>query len=240
MVNELKVFYSGDKGLMTFCNKKTVFQHYAERENVKIGLGVLVEDSIYDKGNYAFAVFKNVATVIPKSYSDINFFNNRGVPIKVEKGIYGDNVLLKETYRDRTYIRAYKEDGSVGLYESKNIKNTDYEGPNVYFNRVNDLVEVWEDITLEVVKNVTDSIKKLNCDVVLENENVKTALKGLSHNRMYKLSNGVLIADGKFESLVIWNDKEEIKMCWLGCKFDFTDVKYEEVTDEVAKNISAE
>ena len=147
---------------------------------------------------------------------------------------------MKETYRDRTYIRAYKEDGSVGLYESKNIKNTDYEGPNVYFNRVNDLVEVWEDITSEVVKNVTDSIKKLNCDVVLENENVKTALKGLSHNRMYKLSNGVLIADGKFESLVIWNDKEEIKMCWLGCKFDFTDVKYEEVTDEVAKNISAE
>ena len=28
MINELKVFYIGEKGLMTFCNKKTVFQHF--------------------------------------------------------------------------------------------------------------------------------------------------------------------------------------------------------------------
>ena len=123
MTNELKVFYNCDKGLMTFDNKKTIFQHREFREGVKEGLGIILKDNYFDKGNYAFAVFKNVPTVLPESYNDINFFVNKGVPIKIEKGIYGDNVLLKETYKDRTYIRAYKEDGSIGLYESEIIKN---------------------------------------------------------------------------------------------------------------------
>ena len=64
MINELKVFYAGDKGLMTFSNKKTIFQHREEREGVKEGLGIIVENGLFDKGNYAFAVFKSGATSI--------------------------------------------------------------------------------------------------------------------------------------------------------------------------------
>ena len=105
MINELKVFYKGEKGLMTFNNKKTVFQHREEREGVKEGLGIIIENSLFDKGNYAFAVFKNVATVVPDAYSSLSFFSNRGVPLKVEKGVYGDNILMKETYKDRQMVK---------------------------------------------------------------------------------------------------------------------------------------
>lgn len=233
MINELKVFYIGEKGLMTFCNKKTVFQHREERENVKEGLGVIVDGTLFDKGNYAFAVFKNVATVIPTAYYDISFFNNRGVPIKIEKGTYGDNVFVKETYKDRTYIRAYKEDGSIGLYESKTIKNNDYEGPNVYFNRLEDIIKNWEDITDSVVSSVMKSIDNVTCTATLEDETVLTALKGLGRNTIYCLDSGVIIADGKFESLVIWGEPNAIKMCWLGHKYDLTDKKYENITEKL-------
>ena len=83
MINELKVFYAGDKGLMTFSNKKTIFQHREEREGVKEGLGIIVENGLFDKGNYAFAVFKNVPTVVPDVYKTLDFFINKGVPLKV-------------------------------------------------------------------------------------------------------------------------------------------------------------
>lgn len=233
MINELKVFYKGDKGLMTFCNKKTVFQHREERENVKEGLGVIVDGSLFDKGNYAFAIFKNVATVVPKNYDNIEFFNNRGVPLKIEKGVYGDNVFLKETYKDRTYIRAYKEDGSVGLYESKTIKNADYEGPNVYFNRLEDVIVNWDDITDEIVSKVFESVASLSCTADLKDEMVVSALKGLGNNTIYRLSNGIIIADGKFESLIIWGEPENVKMCWLGRKYDLTNADYEDITSKI-------
>lgn len=240
MTNELKVFYNCDKGLMTFDNKKTIFQHREFREGVKQGLGIILKDNYFDKGNYAFAVFKNVPTVLPESYNDINFFVNKGVPIKIEKGIYGDNVLLKETYKDRTYIRAYKEDGSIGLYESEIIKNQNYEGPNVYFNRLDDLISTWEDITNDVMVHIIDSIKKLTCDVPLSNEFVLNALKGLGRNKIYLLSSGVIVADGKFESLIIWNLGSEVKMAWLGRKLDLNLFENKEITEDLLKLIENE
>lgn len=234
-MNELKVLYQGEKGLMTFNNKKTIFQHRENREGVKAGLGKIVEDSFFDKGNYAFAVFENVNTVLPEDYKTVKFFINRGVPIKIEKGLYGDNVLIKESYKDRTYIRAYKEDGSIGLYESKTIKNADYEGPNVYFNRLDDIVENWEDITEEVVSGVLESVKDLTCNVLLSNEFVLNALRGLGKNIIYKLESGVIVADGKFESLVIWNDESEVRMTWLGRKLNLSEFNYVDITKELSK-----
>lgn len=229
MINELKVFYAGDKGLMTFSNKKTIFQHREEREGVKEGLGVIVENGLFDKGNYAFAVFKNVATVIPEAYKTLDFFNNKGVPLKVEKGLYGDNVILKETYKDRTYIRAYKEDGSIGLYESEVIKNSNYEGPNVYFKRLNDLVSEWVDITEEVLADIVASVATLTCSAGLDNSVVSGALKSLTHNKIYILESGVIVAEGKFESLIIWSNGDEVKMAWLGRMFDLSGFNYQEV-----------
>lgn len=235
MINELKVFYESEKGLMTFDNKKTIFQHREGREGVTLGLGVIVEDSTFDKGNYAFAIFENINTIIPKEYYHIGFFNNRGVPLKIEKGVYGNNTLLKESYKDRTYIRAYKEDGSVGLYESQIIKNTEYEGPNIYFNRLEDVIVKWEDITECVLSAVFESIKDLECTLNLSNENVLGALRGLGKNTIYRLDSGIIVADGKFESLIIWSDSSEVKMTWLGRKIDLTKFQYKDITEDVIK-----
>lgn len=235
MVNELKVFYNGDKGLITFDNKKTVFQHKFNRDGVKIGLGKIVEDSVVDKGNYAFAIFENIETVIPEQYYNIDFFVNRGLPVIVEKGLYGENIVIKETYKDKKYIRAYKKDGSVGLYESEMIKNDKYEGQNVYFSRLNDLVTEWKDITEDVVSKVFESIKEIKCNLDLNDEVVLKALKGLGRNRIYVLENGSIVADGKFESLIIWKDNE-IKMCWLGRKLDLESYNAKEITSEFVGN----
>ncbi len=230
MINELKVFYVGDKGLMTFSNKKTIFQHREEREGVKEGLGIIIENGSFDKGNYAFAVFKNVPTVIPKDYRTLNYFNNKGVPLKIEKGLYGDNVILKETYKDRTYIRAYKEDGTIGLYESEVIKNSNYEGLNVYFKRLDDLVNTWEDITDEILVDIVDSVSKLTCEVDIEHEDVLAALNSLTHNRIFVLESGVIVAQGKFESLIIWSEDGEVKMAWLGRMLDLSNYFHKEVS----------
>lgn len=232
-MNELKVFYDGERGLMTFDNKKTIFQHREFKENVEKGLGIIVEDTVWDKGNYAFAVFQNVATVVPKDYFDIRFFVNRGVPVKVTKGFYGKNVLLKEEYKDRVYIRAYKEDGTIGLYESQNIVKENYSGPNVYFNRLEDIIKDCVDITEELEKGIFESIKSLHCDYGFENETVFNALKGLNHNTIYKLDSGVIIADGKFESLIIWSEGTEVKMAWLGRKIDLTGYTFEDITSDL-------
>ena len=239
MINELKVFYAGEKGLMTFNNKKTVFQHREEREGGKEGLGIIIENTLFDKGNYAFAIFKNVETVVPENYNTLGFFNNKGVPLKIEKGLYGDNVILKETYKDRTYIRAYKEDGSIGLYESEVIKNANYEGPNVYFKRLDDLVKDWEDITDSVLKDIVDGIPKLTCVVPMDDETVLGALKTLSHNKIYVLEGGAIVAQGKFESLIIWTEGAEVKMAWLGRMLDLSTLECKDVTSDLMAILKA-
>ena len=231
MVNELKVFYNGEKGLMTFEDKKIVFQHRYNKDEVKEGLGIIVEDSLWDKGNYSFAMFKNVHTVVPTSYYNVAFFANRGLPLKIEKGLYGDNVLLRETYKDRKYIRAYKEDGTVGLFESEKIKNENYEGKNIYFTRLNTLVSEWKDITEEIVKAVYESIVNINCKIDMRDEAVINALNGLGKNKIYLLKNGVIVADGKFENLVIWKEENLIKMTWLGRKLDFSELIDSEISN---------
>lgn len=233
MINELKVFYKGEKGLMTFDNKKTIFQHRQERAGAEEGLGILINNNLFDKGNYAFAIFKNVPTVVPTSYNTLNFFYNKGVPIKIEKGYYGKNVLLKEYYIDKTYIRAYKEDGSVGLYESENIKNENYDGPNVYFKRINDLVTDWVDITDKILNDVLKSIHNLSCSVGLDNEVIADALKNLTKNNIFILESGVIVADGKFESLIIWTEGSDVKMCWLGRKLELDNFNFTKVVPDL-------
>ena len=204
---------------MTYDGKKIIFQHRDLKKSAKIGLGVVSSDNFYDKGSYSFAVFKNIETVIPYQYGDIRFFANRGVPLKIEKGVYGDNILLKESYKTRTYIRAYKEDGSVGLFECDYIKNDKFEGENAYFSRLDNGLIEWVDITDNVVNSVVKSIETLTCDIDYDNSELESALKGIDRKNIYKLDSGVIVANGKFESLIIWNDTD-VKMAWLGRKLD--------------------
>ena len=67
----------------------------------------------------------------------------------------------------------------------------------------------------------------------MSNEVVLTALKGLGKNEIYKLDSGVIVADGKFESLIIWDEGAEVKMAWLGRKLDYSEFTYENITKEL-------
>lgn len=237
MVNVCKVIYKCEKGLMTFHKKKTVFLHRDTDWEVSEGLGVIIEDSIIDKNNYAFAKFKNISTVIPFVYNTLDFFNNKGIPFKIYKGIYGENVILKESYIDRNFIRAYSDEGDVLLYESEILITPTYNGENMYYKRIDTLMPEWEDITDEIYNNVLSDLLSKKCNVSIANDIVIQALKSLVNNKIYKLSNGVIIGEGNFESLAIWSDKSEIKMAWLGRKFDFDGIDKKDITEEIKANL---
>lgn len=237
MVNECNVIYNGAKGLMTFDKKKIVFQHRESIEDVKEGLGIIVEGSLEDKGNYAFGVFRNVATIEPVGYRTLNFFNNKGVPMQVFKGLYGDNVLLKEVYKDKTVIRGYSEDNRIIFYENEKKISKDYEGPNMYYARINELVENWEDITQDLEDALLQDLSNKKSVLKLSNEKVLQGLQGLSKNRIVRLESGVIVADGKFESLTIWDEGQEVKMAWLGRSLDLEDINYEDITEDLKELI---
>ncbi len=232
MTNELKVLYKDEKGLLVY-DKKIIFQHRENREGVEAGIGVIKRGTLDDRGNYAFAEFENVLTVLPECYTDIAFFENRGVPSKIEEGLYNGYVVIRETYMDRIYIRAYKPDGSVGLYESENIKNATYSGPNVYFTRLSEAVDSWVDITDSVLVGLKESVKSLQCVVPITDSVVQTALRGLKGNKISKLGSGVIVADGRFESLIIWSEGKAVKMAWLGRKFDLSGIDYIDASNMV-------
>ncbi len=232
MINELKVLYTDLKGLVIY-DKKIIFQHKYNRKGVEAGIGVVVDGTLEDRGNYAFAEFENVKTVLPDAYLTLEFFENRGVPSKIEKGSYNGYIFIRETYMNRVYIRAYREDGTVGLYESKEIKNANYRGPNSYFNRICGVVEVWEDITDEVVSKLVESVKSMVCTETIRSEVITESLKGLKGSKISVLGSGVIIADGKFESLIIWSKEKEVKMAWFGRKFDKKGFEFIDATNMI-------
>lgn len=233
MVNECNVFYMGEKGLMTFDKKKIVFQHRDNISDAKEGLGIIKVGTLEDKGNYSFGVFENVIANVPVDYCRLSFFVNKGVPMQVFQGTYGDSILFKEVYKEKTTIRAYSRFGKVLLYENEIKKSEDYEGPNMYYSRINELVGVWEDFTSNFEKLILQDLKFKKCTVSLSNEKVQQALNGLSRNKIVRLTSGVIVAEGKFESLIIWGTDDDIEMTWLGRKLDLNEYVHIDITEDV-------
>ena len=222
MVNECLVFYKGDKGLLTYDNKKVVFEHNGGKgKPTREGLGVIVKGTEVEKGNYSFAEFENVESVIPKNFYSLGFFKHRGLPTKVEVGSYGDNIFVKETYKNNKIIRAYTYNGDIIFYEIKIKKSKKFTGPNMYYDRIDNLVESWVDKTEELREAVLYDISKIVTHVDREEESVKNALDKLPEDKIRVLSNGVVVADGNFESLVIWvGELKDVGMAWLGFKLE--------------------
>ena len=102
------------------------------------------------------------------------------------------------------------------------------------------MVEKWVDITDLTVNFIVDSIHSLKCDVSLDDEVVLNALRSLVHNQIFVLESGVIVADGKFESLVIWTEDSTVKMAWLGRKLELESFNFENRTSDFLKLISKE
>jgi hypothetical protein len=237
MLNQCTVLYEKDKGIIAFKGRKVVFQdRKIKREKpLKVGLGIIEKDTIIDKGNYCFGNFKNVDSYIPKEYYKISFFENVGVPLKIEKGYYGENVFLKEHFLDKIVIKAFNKKGEVIFYENKIVKKDNFKGRNLYFNRINELIINWEDITENVHSKVYKSIKKLKGVDNFLHKDILEAIKTLLCNDVYKTKNNVIIAEGKFEHLVVWQDKN-ISMAWLGKKLNLENYNIEKINKKYKKN----
>ncbi len=216
-----KVFYKSNSGVMVFENKKVVFQHRNSQNAVKVGLGVLEHGSYVDKGKYAFADMQNVDCVIPAVYFSVDFFENKGVPLKVSKGSLGDSIFLKEDYVGKSFIKAYDHNGAVLLYESEFVHNKDYVGKNMYYSRLFQTVGTWECITEQVHKGVFETLKVKNCTLEIDNPVLTSIIKGLKAKIVRQAANGLVFVDGNYETLVFWNcEKGLIKMAWLGRSID--------------------
>ena len=66
--------------------------------------------------------------------------------------------------------------------------------------------------------------------MLLQKKRLPNMTKSLSNNKIFILESGVIVAEGKFESLIIWSHDEEVRMAWLGRMLDLSAYKYEEVT----------
>lgn len=212
----LRVFFQGAESLMTFSDNKLVFQNTNPvATDARIGLGVLVPDTLCFRGRYGFADFQNVSTCLPAAYWDIKFFENRGIPRRVFKGTYGDNIILKEIYGQGAILRAYDEQGNICLYECEFARSDFGKFSNVYYNRLNEAVKDWENITDKVHGTVLSKLDGLTGD--LDSDTV-IARAGLTVDSFDRLDSGVLILHGAYEDLLVWGTTQEPHFVWCGTR----------------------
>lgn len=236
MERQYRMIFKGDKGYMMFDGKKAIFQNKQTEDSVKEGIGTIDVDSVVDKATYAFADMTNVNAVIPTVYNTVDFFANRGVPMKIYKATYGDSVLVKEEYHDKkVIIKAFDADGNILIQEYKYKKNSKKaDDLNIFYCRIDNVIKEWEDITAEIVDNIITDIAAKNCEVEYDNVTLLYALRGTNIKGAVKLSNGAILVEGKHESLAFWKTADNtVLMAWLGRKYPIEKYQYTDITKQL-------
>ena len=212
-MSKCKVFYrSKDGGVVAFCGQKAIF-HHNHFEPVDLGLGE-VKDILLDKGNYAFAQLMNRYSCIPTNYFKLDFFVNIGVPMKVQKGVYGGAVFLKETYRKKVVIRAYDRAGNVLLYESKyKIKGSE-RLVNIHYVRLDKTIIDWVDLSDELDSKLQLDLLTKQAKIDVTADSYKKVLRRLKNNKVWLLPNGLITVDGTHDSLIIFGSGADLSFVW--------------------------
>jgi hypothetical protein len=228
-LGNVKVLYRSPKGVMSFERKKPIFQQKGSTTKLEIGLGLIVTDSFVDKGDFAFAEIINVQGVLPATYATIDNFENVGVPVTIHIGTYGNSLFIKEEYKDKTVIKALDEVGNILLSENKQVN---YDAFNSYYFRLDNVITDWKDVTAEILEGIVGSIRCKEADLNIGNPYILYALKRLYRKKVLKASNGVIIAEGRHESLVIWGTSDKASMAWCGRILDSIG-KTTDITEEL-------
>lgn len=163
------------------------------------------------ESNYKFARMENVTTVLPEGYMGLTWFRKRGVPLKVHKGTYYSNVFIREEYRETTYIKAYLEDGTCVIQETYPKKKPKKA---LIYSQLEDAIE-WEDITDTLYEKIQEDIENKSYSLSYTNYRFLGLVKPYRKVVIKHHKNGCIVAKGKFESLVIWNEGEEIYGTWM-------------------------
>jgi hypothetical protein len=232
-VSNVKILYKSARGVMSFDKKKPIFQHKNSEVCLSVGLGVIVEGSFVDKGKFSFAEMENIESVLPPCYLTIDYFENVGVPQKIFKGIYGNSIFIKEEYLNKTFIKALDIDGNILIHETLQAKNNSF---NIHFGRLDNAIGLWSDITEYVHNKILSSIESKNSDVNLNNPYILYALRRLHNNSLMKSSNGVILATGKYETLVVWGKDSSASMAWFCKRIETTDAM-EDIKEDVKRKM---
>lgn len=212
-VGRVYVLYPCDTGVMLYKDRIPVFQRKDIPKDLVIGLGKIVEGSLVDKGRYMFADIVNLEATLPEDYHTLERYKNIGVPRRIYQGTYGNSTFLQEVYYDKSAIRAYSSDGSLLMQEYRQVRDK-YD--NLYYVRLNENVGIWKDITTDFYVKLVGDITKRTTSVDIENPSLIRALTKLGRDRIRRLGNGFVAIDGRFETLLVWEDTEELAMSWLG------------------------
>lgn len=233
MEHRYKILYRTDKGLMAYEGSFVVFVNSRSAKSCTEGVAILDRESLISKGSYGFANFKNVETVVPLHYGDIDFYNNNGVPHTMQLGTFGNCTFLKEIYLSgREVIRGFLCHGDCVIYENKYKRGNEVLNP--FYTRLDNAVGTWKDITEDTITRILDSLFKEDYNIDLSDISIKNVMYGKTQYKTYLTSCGALLLDGKFETLAIWQKNGRIQMCWLGRKLDYSKYSCTDISDKIA------
>lgn len=226
------VYKSYNNGCVVYDKVKAVFPDSTSEEHVSIGVALVDQSSYIQKGNCYFAKMTNVKTVEPTNYRNIQHYVGVGVPERIFKGKYNDCVFFKEIYGRNTYIKAYDLKGNVIIKEIKSNSNPDDSSLNsIFYREVAEVITGWEDITKEVYAGIEKSILDKNSNVSIDDIRVLYVIKNLDKNTRIKLtSNNIIIAECKYNNLIVWEESGLVLSCWSAKGID---IRGEDITDKV-------
>lgn len=218
---------------MAYEGSYIVFVNSKSAEKCEAGVALMDEESLVSKGSYGFANFFSTATVIPNSYRTIDFFNNNGVPCKIYVGEYGTSIFIKEVYLNhREIIKGFLPHGERVIYEIRFKPGKENENP--FYTRLNNAVGEWRDETDNLSGVILQSLFEKKCKVDLSNGLVRNALAKKNALEVYRTENGVVLVDGRYETLAIWTDDcDRVCMTWLGRKIAYKLYNCENITKDV-------
>lgn len=237
-MGKVRVLYQSKEGVMTFNGKKPVFNRRKNSVKVPLGLGVILDGTIQDKGTYAFADIRPINSVLPDKYFTIENFKDVGMPVKIYKGTYGNNVFVKEEYMNKVIIKAFDSSGKVIFQEYEKNRGKNGTRLNLNYCKLHNEIRGWEDITEQVLTKVLEKVKMKSCNIDIKNPYILYVLRWLYRNKIVRASNGVVYAYGVYETLVIWEKNNVISMAWLRGKVKETE-DMQDITSEVEEQLKA-
>lgn len=229
----VNVLFQNAQGIICLNGSQTVFQNRRSKTKPKVGLGVIDMSTYVDRGKIAFADMDNVVSVIPDAYFTLDYFENLGVPKRVYKGTYGDSIILKEEYHNRTIIKALDEEGSLLLKENEKNRKGNF---NVFYYRLNNAVGDWVEFTEELITVLISEVSNKKSDLALDNPYILLSLKEIRHKNMVLTTNGVLLAQGYHETMLLWGKDGKVSITWFGRLLTELNDTHD-VTEQIRNNI---
>lgn len=212
-------------GYMAYDLGKPVFKDRDCKDDIGEGVLHLDRESYIIKGNTIFAKVENIECIIPSDYFTIEFFSNTGVPSKVYTSQYGNSLIIKEVYKDTTYLKAYDKNNKLIICE----KCTNKDKAGIQFRQTLEVLVSWVEITSELYTKLVENILSITGENI-EISSLDSIIDTDKVRKVTRLSNNVLIIDAIHQKLVVVKKMNILKRIWISTHHVFIG---DDVTDEL-------